>query len=358
MPGRSARSDAVKRQIPRRVPRIFPFVRHRDDVGVAQMPPVGIRARACGRRAAPAAAGSPFSQRVHVVACRTASTTTCPRAPDAARAAHPRRQFPCCNRHRTHRPRPCGRRTTASKSCERVARCFGLDASGASHGAAAGAGRSSSEMRGGIWCPRAAERPRSDRRARRKSLMPSLNGPAAFRTEEPPRVGLVFAEQESMTAAPTYKRQLHACAVAVASTLLLSGMARRQRPLRRPRSRTTYCAPRTAAARGASPEHPARFSTVTRITISSGASFAYSTLHIEIAVVVEDARIEDFVFRHVRSRAGRFPRQLTRRETRRADTCTACAYTNAWACRRGRSKAPSRPRRDCLARSSGRTGAP
>ena len=32
--------DAVERQIPRRVPRVFPLVGHRDDVGVVQLHPV------------------------------------------------------------------------------------------------------------------------------------------------------------------------------------------------------------------------------------------------------------------------------------------------------------------------------
>ena len=41
----------VKREIPRRVPRVFPLVRHRDNVRIAQMPPVGVAATlAAGRR--------------------------------------------------------------------------------------------------------------------------------------------------------------------------------------------------------------------------------------------------------------------------------------------------------------------
>ena len=40
----SAKRHAVKRQVPGRVPRIFPLVRHRDDVGVIQMRPLVIAA--------------------------------------------------------------------------------------------------------------------------------------------------------------------------------------------------------------------------------------------------------------------------------------------------------------------------
>src|SRR6516164_6838688 len=44
--------DGMKREIPGRIPWVFPFVRHRDDVGIVQMQPVGIASLPprCGRR--------------------------------------------------------------------------------------------------------------------------------------------------------------------------------------------------------------------------------------------------------------------------------------------------------------------
>ena len=55
--------DAVKGQVPGGIPGIFPLVGHRDDVGVVQMRPVAVAARAGALAAAAAEPGSPFSQR-------------------------------------------------------------------------------------------------------------------------------------------------------------------------------------------------------------------------------------------------------------------------------------------------------
>ena len=48
---------AVEREVPGGVPRVFPLVRHRDDVGVVEMPPIGVAAVQPRPRAAAAAAG-------------------------------------------------------------------------------------------------------------------------------------------------------------------------------------------------------------------------------------------------------------------------------------------------------------
>ena len=53
---------AVECEIPRRVPRVLPLVRHRDDVGVVQVRPLVVAAVLRARRAAAGCAGSPSSQ--------------------------------------------------------------------------------------------------------------------------------------------------------------------------------------------------------------------------------------------------------------------------------------------------------
>ena len=53
--------DRVEGEVPGRVPRVLPLVRHRDDVGVVQVRPLVVAARACAPPAAAAAPGSPFS---------------------------------------------------------------------------------------------------------------------------------------------------------------------------------------------------------------------------------------------------------------------------------------------------------
>ena len=54
--------DHVERQIPRRVPRIFPGVRHRDDVFVEQVHPLRVAAVQSRSRGGVGWPGSPFSQ--------------------------------------------------------------------------------------------------------------------------------------------------------------------------------------------------------------------------------------------------------------------------------------------------------
>ena len=53
--------DRMKGEIPRGVPRVLPFVRHRDDVGVVQMPPLVIAPSLCALPAGGGWPGSPFS---------------------------------------------------------------------------------------------------------------------------------------------------------------------------------------------------------------------------------------------------------------------------------------------------------
>ena len=107
--------DAVKREVPGGVPRILPLVRHRDDVGVVEVPPVARCARARARR----------RRRLHRVAVqplrgrrsgKTASTTACRRAPGAAPSALRHRRCRAAAPRRTRRPRAMRRVEQASKS--------------------------------------------------------------------------------------------------------------------------------------------------------------------------------------------------------------------------------------------------
>ena len=79
--------DRVEGQVPGRIPRVFPLVRHRNDVGVQHVKPVGI--------AHAAAAG--WHERMTVVLLKPsiqievvgpACSTACPPAPDGAPGAH------------------------------------------------------------------------------------------------------------------------------------------------------------------------------------------------------------------------------------------------------------------------------
>ena len=59
--------DAVEREVPGGVPGILPLVRHRDDVGVVEVPPVAVAAVLALRSGGGGWAGSPSSQLRHVV---------------------------------------------------------------------------------------------------------------------------------------------------------------------------------------------------------------------------------------------------------------------------------------------------
>ena len=55
--------DAVKREVPGRIPRVFPLVRHQDHVGIEQMPPIVVAAvlMALGRRGLRGVAAQPLA---------------------------------------------------------------------------------------------------------------------------------------------------------------------------------------------------------------------------------------------------------------------------------------------------------
>ena len=116
--------DAMKRQIPRGEPRIFPFVRHRNDVGVVQVLPIGVAAVFAFRRRR-GWADRPSAIRVHrnnKIVC----TRSCPQTPDAARCAHRHRKYRSATPHKIHRPRG-GAGRKSHQSPQRIFRlCFGL----------------------------------------------------------------------------------------------------------------------------------------------------------------------------------------------------------------------------------------
>ena len=66
-------------------------------------------------------------------------------------------------------------------------------------------------------------------------------------------------------------------------------------------------------------------------------ALAYSTNDVEVAVVVEDAGVEQLELGLVACRGGGSPRPVARTETRAADTCRASSGTSASAWRRGSS---------------------
>ena len=96
--------DGMKGEVPGGVPRVFPLVRHRDDVGIVQMQPVGI-ASVPPRCAAAAAAADRRSAIREYRSSRTALTTACRRAPGAAPAAHRDRRCPAAALRRIRRLR-------------------------------------------------------------------------------------------------------------------------------------------------------------------------------------------------------------------------------------------------------------
>ncbi len=61
---------------------------------------------------------------------------------------------------------------------------------------------------------------------------------------------------------------------------------------------------------------------------------------VEVAIVVEDAGVDDLELAVVEPRASRSRRSAARTDTRPADTCRASACTNGSACRRRSSRAP------------------
>ena len=79
---------------------------------------------------------------------------------------------------------------------------------------------------------------------------------------------------------------------------------------------------------------------------------------VEVAVVVEDAGVEQLELRVARGRGGGSPRRAPRTGTRAAGTCRGTSCRSASASSRGRSSTPSRPRRGCPRAGRGRTAAP
>ena len=83
-----------------------------------------------------------------------------------------------------------------------------------------------------------------------------------------------------------------------------------------------------------------RFVAVMRTTRSVGLALAYSTCDVEVAVLGEDAGIDQLVLRLVLAAPAVLRDELARTERRAADTCTARACTSGSASSRGRSSTP------------------
>ena len=83
--------DAVEGEVPRRVPRVLPLVRHRDDVGVVEVRPVGVAAVPALGRAARGWSGSPSSQSLDDVVVELLDQSSAARTPGASRSARRRR---------------------------------------------------------------------------------------------------------------------------------------------------------------------------------------------------------------------------------------------------------------------------
>ena len=81
-------------------------------------------------------------------------------------------------------------------------------------------------------------------------------------------------------------------------------------------------------------------------------------LDVEVVAVVEDAGVDELVLHLLAGSGPGWWRRGRRTGTRRAGTCTASAGSCGSAGCRRRSSTPSRPRRGCPRRWSGRTGAP
>ncbi len=75
--------DAVKRQIPSRVPGILPLVRHRNDIGVIQMAPFMIAPIEPFRAAARVQPDRPSSQRLTIVVVKLLAPQQSGQAPGA-----------------------------------------------------------------------------------------------------------------------------------------------------------------------------------------------------------------------------------------------------------------------------------
>ena len=102
-----------------------------------------------------------------------------------------------------------------------------------------------------------------------------------------------------------------------------------------------------------------RLATVIRIRMSSGDGLGVLDDDVEVAVVVEDAGVEQLELAARAVPRRRFSSTQPRvGELAPAGTCRAPSCTSASAWSRGRSSTPSRPRRGCPRARSGRTGAP
>ena len=107
--------DAVEREVPGRVPGILPLVRHRDDVGVVEVAPVGVApVLALGRRRR--LVGIAVEPLGHVVVVELLASRSCRRTPGAGRCGRRHRRARSAGRRRTRRPPPGAASNTASKS--------------------------------------------------------------------------------------------------------------------------------------------------------------------------------------------------------------------------------------------------
>ena len=117
--------DAMKRQIPRGIPRILPFVGHGHDAGVVEMRPSSLRP--CLRSAGGGGwAGSPMQPFAHVVVVDIACSRSSRRTPAAGRCARRHRRCRPATRRKIHRPPGCAAAKTESKSENGFAACWTL----------------------------------------------------------------------------------------------------------------------------------------------------------------------------------------------------------------------------------------
>ena len=335
---------AVERQVPGGVPGVLPRVRHRDDVGVVQVPPGGVApvppAPPAAARAGRVAVEPPLARR----SGRTACPTSARRAPAAAPSPR-RRWLPAGSERGEERVglRPVG--PPSRRRSRRPSRCA----------ASAGSSRRGQPQPDLARCPPAgtvervvqrglgADPVRVDRSARRRttwSLMPSFGYGERPGTPHS-RSALVSLSQNSSAGTPS----------PVSVSAADRRGARRAGPRRRRRDaaarrRWPGQAPRPGVAEPQRGQHVQ--GRRVRSAVRHGdphaqvgrAGLGVVDGHRPVPVVVEDPGVDQLVLRLVLRRGGRSPRPGRRRGTRAAGSGSASASTSASASSRGTTSTP------------------
>ena len=185
--------------------------------------------------------------------------------------------------------------------------------------------------------------------------MPSFGyGVAPATPQSRSRVRLVLAEQR--LGRPVAGQRARAERVVLGDERAVLGRIAGRASVERPT--TTCCGTTASAGRGASPPRGRRCGRATRMQMSSGVGLRVVDGDVPVAVVVEDAGVEQLELGIVAAARAVLVHQLRRTGTRPAGRRSASASTSASAWSRGTTSTPWRPRRGSPADRSGRRCAP